>query len=159
MPRLSLVPPDGDVDLQDLAQFQIAFSGTAQGACCDLNLTCTDGLEEDCTDYYLGDFTKCADIQCDPIGACCQADGSCAVVTCSDCLPCCSPTNCPCNCPGLGQGGIGYMGDGVDCSPDPCIQPPTGACCQQDGTCDDDMLEADCLAANGMYQNDGRPVH
>lgn len=38
-----LSPPDGDVDLQDFAQFQIAFSGTAQGACCDLGLNCTDG--------------------------------------------------------------------------------------------------------------------
>lgn len=146
-------PPDGDVDLHDFAAMQLAFSGTAQGACCDLNQGCADGLEEDCTGLYLGDFTKCAETQCPPIGACCQEDGSCSLMTCEACIGCgCPPNECPCTCTG---GGGGYQGDGFDCIPNPCDQPDTGACCQQDGTCDDDILEADCLIANGFYQDNG----
>ncbi|MHC5114419.1 MAG: hypothetical protein ACYTGP_08340 [Planctomycetota bacterium] len=32
----------------------------------------------------------------------------------------------------------------------PCTPPPTGACCEADGTCSDDVEEADCLNAGGL---------
>lgn len=46
------------------------------------------------------------------------------------------------------------MGDNVFCTPNPCPQPPVpGACCFADGSCFV-QSEAECIAAEGVYQGD-----
>ncbi len=70
-------------------------------------------------------------------GASCFPDGSCSVLTESECIS---------------QGGA-YQGDGTNCSPNPCVL-LIGACCFDDGTCSE-VDEADCLTLNGAYQGDG----
>ena len=46
-----------------------------------------------------------------------------------------------------------WQGAGTFCDPNPCPQPPSGACCLPDGSCLT-MTEANCLAAYGTYQGD-----
>jgi hypothetical protein len=68
----------------------------------------------------------------DSVGACCRPDGTCTVT---------SSTSC---------GGV-YQGDGTNCAPNLCPQPPVeGACCDTDGSC---LIttEANCT---GTYQGD-----
>jgi len=66
----------------------------------------------------------------DPVGACCTL-GSCSVTTQADC------------------GGT-YLGNGSDCSDDPCTPDPTGGCCT--GTSCSVTAPADC---GGTYLGDG----
>ncbi len=107
-------------------------------------------MEEDCADLYLGDFTKCAETSCPPIGACCTLLGFCSDGTQEECTGC--PPSDP-NCPQ--HNGATYQGDGTTCSTDPCgSAPPTGACCMQDGNCEDNTVEDDCFAATANYQGD-----
>ncbi len=107
-------------------------------------------------------------------GACCLPDGTCVVVTltecqllqglyigdgapCSECDmqepvgACCFP-GAPCQQLSLFEcgnlGGI-YIGDGLPCS-DCDIQTPTGACCQADGTCAQ-TSQVNCEATGGVY--------
>ena len=75
---------------------------------------------------------------CDGPGACCLTDGTCQLLTPAACAA----------LPGT------YLGDGTVCEPNPC-PPPTGACCFCDGSCLDDQIEADCLAAGGWYRGHG----
>jgi hypothetical protein len=71
-------------------------------------------------------------------GACCAADGTCSVMTQTDCE----------------SAGGTYQGDGSSCSPNPCTTPAaTGACCATDGTCSV-ATQADCESAGGTYQGD-----
>ena len=72
------------------------------------------------------------------IGACCR-NGVCAVVTQSSCLA---------------NGGT-FVGEGVLCDPDPCIQIPTGACCR-DGVCQV-LQQPACVQLGGQFQGDGVP--
>ncbi|MBX3375802.1 MAG: hypothetical protein KF678_02210 [Phycisphaeraceae bacterium] len=69
-------------------------------------------------------------------GRCCRPDGSCVVTTATHCATI----------------GGAYGGDGTDCSPNPCPQPPTGACCFVT-TCSV-LTQAQCLAGGGTYQGD-----
>jgi hypothetical protein len=48
--------------------------------------------------------------------------------------------------------GSEYQG-ALTCSP--CVLPPTGACCNADGSCSDDVFEADCLNAGGLLWSEG----
>jgi hypothetical protein len=73
-------------------------------------------------------------IGCLPDGACCQADGACAISTEIDCPP-----------PGI------WHSEWTSCAPDPCVQ--VGACCQPDGTCSA-MTQDDCPAP-GIWQGAG----
>ena len=41
-----------------------------------------------------------------------------------------------------------YQGAGVDCGDVECAG---GACCQLDGTCDDGLLQSECLAGDGVF--------
>jgi hypothetical protein len=80
------------------------------GACCFLDGSCIDGLEEaDCTGMggtYQGDDTTCLGSDCpQPLGACCLMDGSCVEVTEEDCAA---------------LGGT-YNGDFTDCGSVSCI--------------------------------------
>jgi len=42
----------------------------------------------------------------------------------------------------------------VDTANVSCVMPPTGGCCNTDGTCDDAIVDSDCTAAGGVYLGD-----
>ncbi len=71
-----------------------------------------------------------ADVVCGTVatGACCAADGGCAVQTFADCAA---------------SGGV-YQGDSSSCSPNPCPQP--GACCALDNSCTF-VLQTNCTGS------------
>ncbi len=71
---------------------------------------------------------------CAARGACCFASGVCTMS---------QPDVC------ASQGGV-FQGEGIPCSPNPCPQ-PTGACCREDGTCDDAALQNTCQAAHETF--------
>ena len=104
------------------------------GACCQGDNMCGDGQSmAQCTmdgGTYQGDDTLCMDIDCTVIGACCFANGNCTVTTESAC--------------GAEMGS--YESDGSNCDPNPCPQPPPGACCLPVGDCLDDTSADDCAA-------------
>lgn len=52
----------------------------------------------------------------------------------------------------LGLGGT-YLGDGTDCTGDPCSPTPDGACCTATG-CVDNQTAAECAAQDGFYFGD-----
>jgi hypothetical protein len=61
-------PPDGDVDLRDLHQFQLAFEGFGSGACCHPDGTCSVVSMYDCATepdaLYQGNGSTCAQTNC-----------------------------------------------------------------------------------------------
>jgi hypothetical protein len=71
-----------------------------------------------------------------PTGRCCKTDGSCLISTANGCTV---------------QGGT-YGGDGTNCTPNPCPQPPTGACCLF-ASCNI-LTQANCTSQGGTYQGD-----
>ena len=73
-------------------------------------------------------------IQALSVGACCAADGSCALTLQAACSP------------------GSYLGDGTVCDPNPCPQ-PTGACCAASGSCSL-LTAAACAAQSGAYTGD-----
>jgi len=78
-------------------------------------------------------------VNCTPgVGACCATDGSCSVLTTTECQ---------------NQSGT-FQGDGTTCQPNPCPE-PTGACCfQATGGCL--LLSAsNCALAGGYFQGGG----
>ena len=81
-----------------------------------------------------------ANFRCSVLGACCLGDGS--------CIDSVSQDECEV------QIGGAYQGIGTNCSPNPCLPPPTGACCFADGTCTADTLSG-CNILGGSYQGDG----
>lgn len=75
------------------------------GACCYSDGTCAEVIEEDCTGFFHGDDTLCAEVSC--IGACCYSDGTCADLAEDDCAgdfkgigTDCLTTSCPVLQPG-----------------------------------------------------------
>jgi subtilisin-like proprotein convertase family protein len=68
-------------------------------------------------------------------GACCFTDGSCQVLTSSQCSS---------------QGGT-YAGDNITCLAANCPQPPTGACCLPSNTCQV-LTAAQCATQGGVYR-------
>ncbi len=99
------------------------------GACC-VNDVCTENqmwwicMEQGGTFF---ECQHCADLDppCGPaMGACCYADGSCAVTTEADCA-------------GTWQGLY------TSCDPNPC-EPVVGACCYADGACSV-VMEVNCV--------------
>jgi hypothetical protein len=84
-------------------------------------------------------FATAGTLPCPPDvadGACCFADGSCAVISRDAC----------------GADGGEFLGDGTSCDPNPCIQPATGACCV--GEVCSVRTEEECVGAQGQYQGD-----
>jgi len=76
-----------------------------------------------------------------PPGACCFADGSCQVLSPSECL----------------EAGGAFEGPGVACDPNPCDQPPPeGACCFPDGTCQY-LTQENCEGGGGAWVGEGAP--
>lgn len=74
-----------------------------------------------------------------PLGGCCLPDGSCVTTTQASCAV---------------AGGT-YQGDNTSCSPNPCLQPPLGACCYDDGSPCQDLTQAQCQAGGGNWQGAG----
>jgi hypothetical protein len=110
------------------------------GACCFANGTCLIRTASACAasgGIYQGDNVTCAQAECpNPNQACCFENGGCA-----DRLP----SVC------ISQGGQ-PQGPGTTCATTVC--PPsttTGACCLPGAVCQDEMLQADCVAANGVW--------
>ncbi|MEZ4648231.1 MAG: hypothetical protein R3E97_05480 [Candidatus Eisenbacteria bacterium] len=82
-------------------------------------------------------FFRSGVVPCPHVGACCFRDGTCRVVTASDCDA---------------VGGESFELD-MSCSPNPCPQPALGACCLGEGACS--VLTFDqCTASGGSYEGD-----
>lgn len=150
-------PPDGDVDLHDFAKFQLAYCGTAEGACCYGDASCADVEPSECDatgGAFQGIFIPCSEVVCPPTGACCDFDGFCTdgmtEEECTGCAPC--QVNCPCTA----NPNVTYQGDGSTCVADPCpgLPPPTGACCLADGSCLDSQASSQCTSIGGDYKGD-----
>lgn len=114
----------------------LAFSGVARGqngACCWAK-GCTETDQGNCESLqggaFLGAGTTCTESAC--MGACCNYDGSCAVVDPNDTLA---------GCGKLGE----FFGYGTSCDTAVC----DGACCMDDGTCTVGSHQA-CVS--GTYQ-------
>ncbi len=110
-----------------------------EGACCVDIRTCIVTTESGCAaelGSYLGDGTTCEpENPCAGYGgACCLPEGGCLIGFAPDCV--------------LLEGS--YQGDGTSCEPDPCPTPP-GACCFEDGTCQQLPLE-DCHGGEFLGQ-------
>lgn len=106
------------------------------GACCDgLFGGCLQVTEAECNSSVpLGDWhgvgTDCEEEFCPAGGACCDpASGTCLFRTESYC----------------NLIGRNFLGEGTNCDPNVCPQPPIGACCQESGECQPDMTEYDCV--------------
>jgi hypothetical protein len=76
--------------------------------------------------------------QCDPMGACCRADGVCLQRTMAECQA---------------LAGAYFLGVGVPCDPNPC--PITGACCYPTGQCWLRPSQADCQQYGGFWLGAG----
>ena len=81
-----------------------------------------------------GDLVIRAVVDCNPTQACCFTPAGCLDLTVGDC--------------GI-AGGFPH-GPGSVCGVTPCF--PVGACCNPDGSCDDDVYEDDCIMSGGTYQ-------
>ncbi len=80
-------------------------------------------------------FVPCGGVAPDPDGACCEADGSCALDTSDAC----------------GTAGGAWLGPDTTCAECP---PPTGGCCTLFG-CVPDMSETGCTSVGGTWQGPG----
>ncbi|MFQ5430565.1 MAG: hypothetical protein ACE5E1_09680 [Phycisphaerae bacterium] len=111
------------------------------GSCCmpTGGVPCLDGLiETDCATLggtWLGPATICVVDACK--AACCFQPTGCVDLTLLDCTT---------------AAGF-WQGAGTACATFTCF--PTGACCMPDGSCNDNVLDADCIAAGGTFQGDG----
>ncbi|NOT02839.1 MAG: hypothetical protein HOP29_19745 [Phycisphaerales bacterium] len=83
-----------------------------------------------------GDFVIRAVVDCEETQSCCFLPTGCLNLTAGEC----------------GIAGGFPQGPGTSCGVTVCF--PTGACCNPDGTCDDDVDDQDCLASGGLYQGD-----
>lgn len=150
---------------------------TLQGACCQVDGTCTVTTQADCATLggtYEGNNTVCSPNPCEVLTqACCFPVGTCLDLEPSDCISqggfsqgagsSCAIVNCArpgACCLASGQCFVGssalcglfagvWQGPGTDCDPNPCSQ-PTGACCTAE-VCTIETL-GDC---GGTYQGNG----
>jgi hypothetical protein len=97
---------DDDVDLRDMALFQLQYTGMREGACCFGNGTCAVLAPRTCVNgggSYLGDGATCPIGGC--TGACCLSNGFCLDLTEPNCAGAsgtfegagtsCGSTTCP----------------------------------------------------------------
>jgi hypothetical protein len=102
-----------------------------KGACCSFNKCISDITEEECLNYYqgeyLGNYSICTDTPCGSSfnGACC-VDGVCSLKTSSECATL--------------RGS--FLGVGTNCSGDGVCD-LLGACCENN-TCSDRIKSEDC---------------
>ncbi len=148
------------------------------GACCDrLALTCGEGIEQaNCTGEWTEGKT-CGELSpiCEERGACCDratltcvnstVQGPCEAgggewsqgLLCDEVTPPCAPTGACCQNNGAdcsvtseflcSDAGGAYRGDATTCQD--ALICNLGACCQRDGTCQDDVLDVDCMPNEG----------
>jgi hypothetical protein len=108
------------------------------GACCPVDV-CVETTEEDCETnlggVYFGDNTECADVNCTSCAGFCGTS---------------APSGCFCDNLCL------FFND---CCFDACDECghciPTGACCESDDSCTDDVSEAACTGGGGDWAGDG----
>lgn len=132
--------------LMFFVSFLLAPDAFAQtGACCQPSGNCLDVANQSACNFFGGVWhglgTECCtpSIPCsNNCGACCSTDGSCTYDNNLQCM----------------AAGHVFMGNGTDCSPNPCAQP--GACCMPNGSCQmaSQLGGADCTSAGGVYQGD-----
>ncbi len=111
---------------------------TPTGACCLNDGSCEQRTSEQCdpeTGFYEGDGTDCANVFCFPRGACCLNE-ECTITTDFACS----------------FAGGTFLGEGTSCLLGTC---ETGACCFEDGTCQDDAIGLLCFRENGDFQGAG----
>ncbi len=111
--------------------------GALTGACCEVGGGCNEVTSTSCIasgGAYRGDGVTCGTITCNE--SCCFGPGSCLDLTVANC--------------GLASGF--NQGPGSVCATTTCF--PTGACCNTDGTCTNDVLDTDCAASGGTFQGD-----
>jgi hypothetical protein len=104
----------------------VSFDPCECGACCEeggQGVICSDNVAEGaCPGDWQGVDTLCEDVTCG--GTCCDAaTGNCTYTTEVGCA--------------------GTWTAGGECEPNPCPQPPEGACCDGEGNCTQ-TIEADC---------------
>ena len=110
----------------------ILYNGEIIGVVTHCSYSCENyGTRIDTSGFIAARETTCPGGS-DPTGACCVGT-SCSVTTEADC------------------GGT-YLGDGTNCSDDPCAPDPTGACCY--GTSCAVMMPDQCNNTGGTYQGD-----
>ena len=124
----------------DLAIRAIVDCPGVTGACCYTNGNCANNIEEAACLAEPGatwhEGMTCAQISCEPRGACCVGTG---------CLDNVDPITCA-------QIGGTYAGDGSTCASDICIP---GACCiPATGECVENF-EFECDALGGIFQGAG----
>lgn len=108
--------------------------------------------EVDSLAYYGNAAGACNALPAEPTGACCDPlAGTCSNGTYAACLntQCVSPTS---GCPFLNRN---FRGAGTSCASITCPQPPTGACCNPDGSCTEPLTQLNCTNAGGTWQGDG----
>ncbi|MFH1746628.1 MAG: hypothetical protein ABIG44_06235 [Planctomycetota bacterium] len=161
----------------DIAIRAIIDCPGATGACCYSDGICADDIEEDDCIAEFGatwhEGLTCAEITCEPRGACCRMGGCLQLVAPADCAAiggtyagdgtdcnddvcvegaCCIIETGECienfgfECDAIG--GV-FQGPGTTCTPNPCPQPP-GACCFNE-FCLTDQTEADCVGSGGEW--------
>jgi hypothetical protein len=111
-------------DLSITAEIEVATCEC--GACCEeggQGVICSDNVAEGaCPGDWQGVDTLCEDVTCG--GTCCDAaTGNCTYTLEEQCA--------------------GTWTAGGECDPNPCPQPPEGACCDGEGNCTQ-TIEADC---------------
>lgn len=119
------------------------------GACCYYDGSCQLLTKPECDAdaYSFGDdswsvsWSKglyCDEVVCPVLGACCLESG-CVETTLESCES---------------EGGQ-YQGDGTDCDTAICPGIPWGACCFEDSSCDDGLVQSECDAAGGIFMGFG----
>ncbi len=151
------------------------------GACCLPHGACIGPVTApDCANSngaYQGDGTDCGGVACPQPGACCLPNGTCRIESNIGGNQCaidggtyagddidCGNANCPTGWCCLVGGGCMDQTDQPTCDGmggawqglGTCTQCPEqpGACCHTDGSCSE-ILESDCLTANGLFQGEG----
>ena len=119
------------------------------GACCFYDGSCQLLTEEECDalsepisddpwsmSWSKGEF--CEDVFCPSFGACCVHAG-CIELPMEACA----------------QEGGDFQGEGSNCETASCPGVPWGACCFEDGSCNDGLNEGQCRGAGGVYMGNG----
>ncbi|MCH2133386.1 MAG: S1 family peptidase [Phycisphaerales bacterium] len=130
---------------------QVACNGDAEpNDDCQSYYSAIEGLEVSALSIYyirLGGWqgaTGSGTLRIDHVPA--SATGAC----CLDGSPCLDLLESECS-----DAGGTYQGEGTDCAGQPCVTPPTGACCTGLGLTCEQITQDACTLANGTWQGEG----
>jgi hypothetical protein len=118
----------------------ICIPPTCGACCCGGN--CYQVPHSKCSEMrgtWHGAGSKCADVECVPVGGCCIG------------YECFDTTEALC----AAAQGLWLAGASCAAQPDPGCPGPTGACCNGEGECTDDVTEKDCQG-KGMTWFEGQ---